>query len=111
MFRQSTDPASPEYAVVVTPGAGIKVQVRTTLGGATTKIANPAGTVPVYLKISNHAGSFSAYTSADGVTWTLIPGSTFALNLGPSLLEGMAVNSHNTGVLGTATMDTVTLGP
>ena len=109
MFRQSTDPASPNYAVVVTTTAGIKVQVRTTLGGVTTKLANPTGTVPAYVKISNIAGSFSAYTSPDGLTWTLIPGSTIALNLGASVLEGMAVTSHNAGILGTVTMDSVTL--
>ena len=109
MFRQSTDPASPNYAVVVTTTAGIKVQVRTTLGGATAKLANPTGTVPAYLKVSNIAGSFSAYTSADGVNWTLIPGSTIALNLGPSVVEGLAVTSHNTGALSTTTMDNVVL--
>ena len=76
MFRASTDPAAPNYPLVVSPGEGIKVQVRKTQGGNTTKLANPAGTTPAYLKITRSGNTFTAYTSPDGVTWTLIPGSS-----------------------------------
>jgi hypothetical protein len=107
MFRASTDPGSPNYAVLVSPGAGIKVQERSTQGGTTTKLANPSGSIPAYLKVTRSGNTFAAYTSADGVTWTLIPGSTFTMSLGSTLLEGLAVTSHNSGVLGTVTMDAV----
>ena len=110
MLRATTDPGAPNYAVLVSPGAGIKVQVRSAQGGTTTKIANPAGTAPVYLKITRSGNAFTAYTSPDGVTWTLIPGSAATLGLGTSLLAGLAVTSHNTGTLGTVTMDGVTVG-
>ena len=73
MLRATTDPGSPEYSVLVSPGAGIKVQERSTQGGTTTKLANPAGTVPAYLEATRTGNSYSAYTSADGVTWALIP--------------------------------------
>jgi hypothetical protein len=107
MLRQTTNAASPYYAVLVSPGAGIKVQVRTVQGGNTTKLANPTGTVPAYLMVTTSGGTFSAFTSADGVTWTVIPGSTITLNLGSTLLAGLAVTSHNSGALGVVTMDTV----
>ena len=107
MLRQTTNAASPYYAVLVSPGAGIKVQVRTVQGGNTTKLANPTGTVPAYLMVTTSGGTFSAFTSADGVTWTVIPGSTITLNLGSTLLAGLAVTSHNSGALCTVTMDTV----
>jgi hypothetical protein len=110
MFRTSADPAAPEYSVLVSPGQGIKVQIRKTQGGNTSKLANPAGTVPAYLKITRSGSTFTAYTSADGVAWTLIPGSTATLTLGSSLLAGLAVTSHHDGVLGTVTMDGVTVG-
>jgi outer membrane lipoprotein-sorting protein len=110
MFRASTDPGSPNYAVLVSPGAGIKVQERSTQGGTTTKLANPSGSIPAYLKVTRSGNTFAAYTSADGVTWTLIPGSTFTMSLGSTLLEGLAVTSHNSGVLGTVTMDAVSAG-
>jgi hypothetical protein len=41
------------------------------------------------------------------VTWNLIPGSTFTMSLASTVLEGLAVTSHNGGTLGTATIDTV----
>ncbi len=110
MFRASADPGAPEYSVLVSPGQGIKVQLRKTQGGSTSKLANPTGTVPAYLKITRSGSTFTAYTSADGVTWTLIPGSTATLSLGSSLLAGLAVTSHKDGTLGTVTMDTVAVG-
>jgi hypothetical protein len=110
MLRATTDPGAPNYAVLVSPGVGIKVQVRSAQGGTTTKIANPAGTVPVYLKITRSGSTFTAYTSPDGVNWTLIPGSSATVNLGTGLLAGLAVTSHNNGTLGTVTMDGVTVG-
>jgi hypothetical protein len=110
MLRASSDAASPYYGVFVSPGAGIKVQERTTLGGPTTKLANPGGVVPVFLKVSRSANTFTAYTSSDGSTWTLIPGSTFTGNLGATPLEGLAATSHNGGALCTVTYDAVVTG-
>jgi len=110
MFRAGTDPGAPEYSLVVSPAQGIKVQVRKTQGGTTAKLANPAGTAPAWLKISWSGSTFTAYTSADGVTWTLIPGSPVNLSLGPSVLAGLAVTSHKSGTLGTVVMNGVTAG-
>ncbi len=110
MVRASTDPGSPNYFLLISPGPGIKVHVRTTQGGGTSTIANPAGTVPVYLRVSWSGQTFSSYTSSDGANWTLIPGSTATVNLGSSFLGGLAVTSHNAGVLSTVTMDTVAIG-
>jgi hypothetical protein len=108
MLRQSPDPGSPYYAVFATPGNGIVVQDRTVQGGATTKLTSLAGTVPVYLKITRAGNMFTAYTSADGVTWTLIPGSTKTFVVTGGMLEGLAVTSHNTAAVCTAMFDTVT---
>ena len=108
MLRASSDPGAPNYAVLVSPGAGIKVQVRRTQGGTTTKLANPTGTTPAYLKVTRSGNTFTAYTSADGATWNLITGSTTTMALGTSLLEGLAATSHNSGALSTVTTNHVT---
>ena len=112
MLRQSSDPASTYYGAFVTPGNGITVQYRGVLGAATAHLTNLNGaTVPNYLLVADNAGVFTAYTSADGATWTPIAGSTVTLGgLASPLLAGVAVTSHNSGALGTVNVDTVTVG-
>jgi hypothetical protein len=110
MIRAGTDPGAPNYALFVSPAQGIKVQVRKTLGGNTTKLANPTGSTPAYLKITKSGNTYTAYTSADGVSWTLIPGSSVTVGLGSGLLAGLAVTSHHSGALCTVTVDGVSVG-
>lgn len=104
MMRATADPGSPYYGIFVTPGTGIKVQRRATQGATTMKLANPTGTVPVYLRITRAGNSFTAYTSADGLSWTPIPGSTATVSLPATTLQGVALTSHNTGKLSTVTV-------
>src|SRR5207253_7005290 len=75
-LRQSSDPGSAYYAVFVTPGNGIVVQYRTAQGNKTLQISGLTGTVPVYLMVSRSGSTYTAYTSSDGTTWTLLTGSS-----------------------------------
>lgn len=108
MMRATADPG---FGVFVTPGTGIKVQRRSTQSATTTKLANPTGTVPVYLRITRAGNSFTAYTSADGLSWTPIPGATSTLSLPATTLQGVAVTSHYTGKLGAVTATNAQLAP
>jgi hypothetical protein len=110
MRRASADPSAANYAVLVSPGVGIKVQVRSAQGGTTTKVVNPAGTVPTFLEVTRCGNTFTAFTSPGGVSWTPIAGSTATVDLGTTILAGLAVTSHNTGTLSTVTMDAVSIG-
>jgi hypothetical protein len=110
MLRVSNDPAAANYAVLVSPGAGIKVQKRSSLGATTAKLANPAGTAPVWLRVTRTGDTYTAYTSSDGVTWTLIAGSSYTVALGSTLLAGVAVTSHNASALGTVVASNVSVG-
>jgi hypothetical protein len=111
MMRATTDPGSPYYGVFATPGNGVAVQWRTTQGGTSSQLLT-SGTPPVYLQISRSGSTFTALTSADGSTWTPVPGSTMTLpNLGGATLSGLAVTSHNTGQLSTVTADLVLATP
>ena len=110
MLRASTAAGSPNYALLVSPGEGIKAQVRKALNGDTQKLANPLGTVPAWLKITRSGNTYTAYTSTNGTTWKLIPGSAITINLGTSMLAGLAMTSHNSGTLGTVTMSGVKVG-
>ena len=110
MLRQSTDAASPYYAVLVTPGNGIIVQYRTTLGSNTQQPVAFLGTVPAYLMVARSGNTYTAYTSTDGITWTPVAGSNVTLNLSGPILAGLAVTSHNDGVVSDAAFDTVSIG-
>ena len=108
MMRLTNDPGSPYFAEFMTPGNGIAIQWRTTQGGSSSQIL-VAGTVPAWLEVGRSSGTFTAYTSADGVTWTAVPGASVALTMTGTLLAGLAVTSHNGGQMGTATFDTPAL--
>ncbi len=109
MMRQTTDADSAYYLAAVTPGQGIQVQYRSAQGAVAAESANISGTVPTYLQVSRTGSSFSAYTSSDGVNWTLVPGSTVTVNMSGTILEGVASTSHNTAAACFSTVDSVTV--
>src|SRR2546421_3794347 len=109
MLRQSSDPGSAYYAVLITPGNGIVVQYRTAQGNTTQQSVKVSGSVPAYLKVARSGSTYTAYTSSNGTTWTLLTGSSVMLNMSGSVLAGLAVTSHNSSVLGTVTFDTVSV--
>ncbi|MGH2345809.1 MAG: hypothetical protein ACRDG4_11325, partial [Chloroflexota bacterium] len=108
MLRGSVDPGAPFYAIFVTPGNGIVVDYRAGQGSSAIQAA-PAlsGAVPTYLRVTRAGTAFSAYTSSDGVNWTLVPGSSATLSLSGDLMAGLAVTSHNNGAVSTAGFDSV----
>jgi hypothetical protein len=112
MIRGSSDPGAPYYAVYVTPGNGIIVQSRDAAGDNAVQEAAISGAPPVFLQVVRTGTTFTAQTSPDGVNWTAVPGSAASLpNLAGPVLAGLAVTSHNTGQLGTAVFDSVTVTP
>jgi outer membrane protein assembly factor BamB len=112
MLRAGTGPSAPYYAVYTTPGHGVQVHFRSVAGGPAEQLAEPGGTVPVYLRAVRSGVNFLAQTSPDGVRWTQVAGSTITLpHLSGPLLAGLALTSHNTGVEGSADFTSVTVGP
>jgi outer membrane protein assembly factor BamB len=111
MLRQTTNPGSMCYAILVTPGNGIVVQYRKAQGGTTTQSVKITGTIPIYLAVGRTGSTYTAYTSSNGITWTPVAGSSVTLSMSGPVLAGMAVTSHNANVLGTVTFDTVSIGP
>ena len=110
MLRQNNDPGSPYYGIFVTP-QGLTVQYRHTFGGATT-VANSVAlsSLPVYLEIQRAGDVLQAATSTDGVTYTMVPGSTATVLMPYGSLAGLAVSSGQSGTAGTAAFDTVRVG-
>lgn len=108
MLRASTDRGAPFYDVVVTPGHGISVQYRRAQGEPAQEKVRPGGNVPVFLQAKWSATTCDAYSSLDGKTWTLIPGSGVSLDVptGP-MLAGLVVCSHAKPVPSIATFSDV----
>ncbi len=106
MVRSANTAYAAFYAVLVTPSNGIVVQYRgyTGEGANAVQAASSTGTVPTYLKVARAGTTYSAYTASDGVTWTLLPGSSITLPAfaGP-LLAGVAVTAHDPVALSAVT--------
>ncbi len=109
MFRATSDPGSPYYAALYTPGSGVVVQWRNSQGAATSQSSKVAAALPLYLRVTRSGTTFTAYTSSDAVAWTLVPGSQASPAVTGTMLAGLAVTSHNTTALSAATFDAVSL--
>ncbi len=117
MIRATNDPGSPYYGVFVTPGNGVDVQWRATQSGASSQLLTP-GVTPAYLMVgrytttgSNPRTYYTAYQSADGATWTAIPGSTTVIGMTGPALAGFAITSHSQGTASAVTLNTVAVTP
>lgn len=104
MFRDGLGPGAPNVFLAINPGGAVQFQQRSASGGATTAVQG-AWTYPTWLKVTRRGNVFTAYTSQSGSSWTELGSTTLALP--PSVLIGLAVTSHNDGVLCTATFDPV----
>ena len=112
MVRADSTNTSAYFGVFVTPTNGIVVQYRATSGdtiNSTTVASVAAQAVPIWLRITRIASTntYTAWWSPDNVTWNQIAPSQVAPSLTGTLLEGLAVCSHNTGALSTAVFDSV----
>ncbi|KQX45733.1 glycerophosphodiester phosphodiesterase family protein [Paenibacillus sp. Root444D2] len=112
MIRETLDSGSKFADVVVTPSEGIKFQRRITTGQNLTNTTgysdSTAGKAPQFVKLVRSGDSFTAYNSTNGSTWQQI-GSAVTVTMNSTVYVGLAVTSHNDGVLGNATFKNVSL--
>jgi lysophospholipase L1-like esterase/regulation of enolase protein 1 (concanavalin A-like superfamily) len=107
MIRESLNANSAHALVNVTPSAGAEFIRRTTTGGASTATGNAGIAAPHWVRLVRSGNTFTAYRSADGVTWATIGSDTIAM--GATVYAGLVVTSHNDGTLATATVGNVSL--
>jgi regulation of enolase protein 1 (concanavalin A-like superfamily) len=109
MIRESMDSNAANVFLAATPEwHGIVTQQRTAAGADTASTPGPATNAPYWLRLTRTGTTIVAATSADGIGW-----STYA-TLGTSISTtsayiGLAVTSHNDGVLCPATFDNVSV--
>lgn len=112
MIRETTNTDSRHVLVNLTPTSSVGVQVirRSTTGGSTSGSAVGGIAPPQWLRLTRAGDSFTAYRSADGVSWTQV-GSPLTISMTPHVLVGLAVNSHQDGTLCQAWFDNVSWTP
>ena len=114
MLREGEDPGSPFYGVFAMAHGGLIVEYRVQQAGNTALVDVPLDTdnyLPIYLKVTRVGNLFNSYYSRDGVNWTNIVGDQKTIDMPAPLFAGLAVCSLSPTNLGTATFDSVYVGP
>lgn len=94
MVRESLAPGAKHAFVFMTPHTGAMGHARTATDGTTTMIEGPWWvSAPYWLKLVRQGTAFSAYTSADGATWSLL--TTTNIDMGADAYIGLAVTAHD----------------
>jgi hypothetical protein len=103
MIKQSTTAGSAYALLAVTPGNGVAFQY-----GFNHSVAGGSYTFPnAWLKLTRAGSTITAYTSADGNTWTQVGSTTISLT--DPVTIGIFTSANNSGALSTATFDNVSV--
>ena len=104
MFRESLATGARNIFVGLTSSTGAFIQSRGTTNAATSVKRIVGLKAPYYVRMTKSGSTYSAFTSADGVTWKLeknIIMDGMGTN-GATIYAGLAINSHKKNVLMTA---------
>ncbi|MEO6436178.1 MAG: cellulose 1,4-beta-cellobiosidase, partial [Tepidisphaeraceae bacterium] len=107
MIRDSLAANAKHASLFATPLNGVSFIRRASTGGGSTSTSNAGIKAPVWVKLVRKGTTITSYRSTNGVTWTQVDSTT--VNLGSTVYVGLAVSSHNTSALNTATFDTVSI--
>jgi hypothetical protein len=105
MMRESLSAGASNLILDVTPGGAIEFLKRASTGASTTGIAGAARSTPVWLRLSRRGSTVQALVSGNGSSWTVV-GST-SVSMSSTMHVGLAVTSHDTGLINTAVFDNV----
>jgi phosphatidylserine/phosphatidylglycerophosphate/cardiolipin synthase-like enzyme/regulation of enolase protein 1 (concanavalin A-like superfamily) len=105
MIRASTAANAAMAIMLVSPSKGTALQYRTSTGASAANIAGPVATAPYWVRIVRSGNAITGYVSSNGTSWTTV--GTVNLTLGSTVQIGLAVSSHNSSRLATATFDNV----
>jgi hypothetical protein len=116
MIRETLDADSKFAAVYITPGNGCRFQARTDTAIAAisdTSVASTqqtAITAPYWVKLERDiGGSFRAYYSANGSTWTPMTWNPQYITMSSNVFIGLALTSHNNSAACEAKFSNVTI--
>jgi regulation of enolase protein 1 (concanavalin A-like superfamily) len=107
MIRDGTSRSATHASMFVSYGKGLAYQRRPVAAGTSVSTAGSLATAPRWVRLVRAGSTFTSYESADGVNWTLVGTDTIAMSA--DALWGLAVTSHNTSAICTATFEDVTI--
>ena len=107
MIRETLSSGSAHALMAGSAAHGWAFQRRPTTSGTSLHTSGPTGVPPGWVKLTRTGSTITAHRSADGVNWTLVGTQTVAM--AQSVYVGLAVTSHNVGVVATATFTNVTI--
>jgi hypothetical protein len=107
MLRESLDPGARNVMAFVTPTSGNGFQARPTVGGISDFTSGNSASAPYWLKLERLGTNFNGYGSSDGTNWALL--GSVAIPMAANVYAGLAVTSHDTALLSTATFVNVQL--
>jgi hypothetical protein len=107
MIRETLSPGAKNAFTGVTFSNGVTFQVRTATGGTTTSARTTGFAAPYWVKLVRNGNTFTGFRSPNGTTWTQ-QGSPTTITMATNVFVGLAVTSHKSGTLNTATVDGVT---
>jgi glucose/arabinose dehydrogenase len=107
MIRETLQPDSKNATTLITPSGSTSFQRRLTTTGTTTA-NNSSAAIPAWVRLVRSGGTFSAYTSMNGSTWTPL-GSPVTVSMSSTAFVGLVVTSHNSNALCTATLTNVSV--
>jgi beta-glucanase (GH16 family) len=107
MIRESLDPGSTHVLVDLTPSHGAEFIRRTATGANAVSNFDTSAAVPYWVMLVRSGNTFTAYDSADGVSWNLLGSAT--IPMAASVYAGLAVCSFNNSLLNNSTFDNVSL--
>ena len=105
MVRETLVNNSRHAMMVLTPTKGLAFQRRVATGGPSLHTGGALVAAPHWVKLVRSGSTLTAWSSPDGVAWTLVGSETIAM--GSSVYAGLAVTSHQDGTLNTSTFDNV----
>ena len=107
MIRQALTAGSAHALLDVKPAGGLEFLARSSAGGATSYLGGSGAAAPVWVRLARAGSTLTAFTSTGGTTWTQVGSTSIAFS--GTVYVGLAVTSHVTGTLMTATFDGVTV--
>jgi phosphatidylserine/phosphatidylglycerophosphate/cardiolipin synthase-like enzyme/regulation of enolase protein 1 (concanavalin A-like superfamily) len=105
MIRETLAPGSAHALMLASSSKGLAFQRRAATGGTSASTAGALVGAPYWVKLERIGNTFNAYSSSDGVAWTLVGSDT--IPMAASVYVGLATSSHTTATAAQITFDNV----